>query len=307
VPLILLLAAPAFAEQQATFRTDVALVKVDVQVAQGRRLIGDLQKGDFRVLDNGEPQEIVYFGRESEPLSVLLLLDVSGSMRKHVQAMAAAARKAMTALRSGDDVALMIFSRESELLRPFTDDLDRIQRTLNSAVNRRGLGSGTSMNTSIIEAADYIGDELAGNSGRRAIIVLTDNRGWNYATPDQQVVTALWRAETVLNAIVVGGARPPEPLGSDLVTNDDFTPSNIFHLATATGGDIVRAQNAGTAFQVLLEGIRTRYSLHYRAPEGAPDSRREILVELAGDAAKRYRRAIVRARSGYHLTAPSER
>ncbi len=299
--LLLLLCAPGFAEQQTTFRSDVLLVKVDVQVAQGQRLLGDLQKEDFRVLDNGEPREIVYFGRESEPLSVLLLLDVSGSMRQHVQAMARASRKAMSALREGDTVALMIFSREAEVLRPFTDDHDQIARTLDTVVRRRGLGSGTSMNTSIIQAADYMRTELSDEGGRRAIIVLTDNRGWNYASPDHQVVEALWNAETVLNAIVVGGAKPPEPLDPEHVTNMDFTPSNVFHLATETGGDVVRGKNAGTAFQALLEGMRTRYSLHYRAPQSDTGNLHEIRVELAGDAARRYRRAEVRARRGYYL------
>jgi len=300
--LILLLAAPAFADQQPTFRTDVVLVKVDVQVVQSRRLVGDLRREDFRVLDEGELQEIVYFGRESEPLSVLLLLDVSGSMRQHVQAMARASRKAMSALRDGDNVALMIFSREAEVLRPFSDDLEQISRTLDTVVRRRGLGSGTSMNASIIEAADYLRTELNGRSGRRAILVLTDNKGWNYESPDRQVVEALWSADTVLNVIVVGGARPPKPLDPEVVTNTDFTPSDVFRLASETGGNMVRAQNAGAAFEALLEGMRTRYSLHYRAPEGVAGVLREIRVELVGEAAKRYRRATVRARRGYYLT-----
>jgi len=274
---------------------------VDVQVAQGRRLLGDLQKEDFRVLDDGEPQEIIYFGRESDPLWVLLLLDVSGSMRQHVQAMAKASRKAMGALREEDDVALMIFSREAELLRPFTNDHEQISRTLDTVVRRRGLGSGTSMNTSIIQAADYLREELEGKPGRRALLVLTDNRGWNYGVADAEVVDALWAAEAVLNAIVVGGAKPPEPLNPAEVTNVEFTPSNVFSLAEETGGDVVRAQNAGVAFQMLLEGMRTRYSIHYRAPSGRVGTLHEIRVELSGEAAKQHRRAEVRARRGYYL------
>src|SRR5205823_7737358 len=92
---ILLLSASLIAQQPApqqpsnenpVFRAGVALVRVDAQVtSRNNRIVSDLTRDDFEVLDENQPQKIVYFGRESEPLDLLLLLDVSGSMRRSIE------------------------------------------------------------------------------------------------------------------------------------------------------------------------------------------------------------------------------
>ena len=299
--LLLLTGALAPGQEAPTFRTGVSLVKVDVQVVQGQRLVGGLTRQDFRVLDRGQPREIVYFGQESEQLWVSLLLDVSGSMRKHVRAMAAAANKALSALRPGDQVEVVLFSREIKVFQPYTDDHSLVAGKLDAAVRHRSMPAGTSINSSILEAAQHMRNELANRLGRRAILILTDNEGWNYQVPDDRVLEALWQADAVLNAIVVGGAKRPQPLAPEVAANTDFTPSDVFQLAAETGGDVVRAKKAGEAFQTLLEGMRTRYSLHFHAAEGASGTFHEIQVELTGEAAKRLKRAKVRARRGYYL------
>jgi hypothetical protein len=104
----------------------------------------------------------------------------------------------------------------------------------------------------------------------------------------------------VLNAIVVGkGDRPKPPKPGEYV-NPDFTPADVFHIADETGGEAVRSQRADTSFREMMESIRTRYSIQYRAPESAvAGTFRKIRVELSPEARKRYPHAWVRARSGY--------
>ena len=304
--LILLLAGAALAQEEPTFRAGVSLVRVDAQVVNGKRLVSDLAEDDFVVLEEGEPQELVYFGRESESLSVLLLLDVSGSMRKHVKQMAKAARQALAALREGDRVGIMVFSRESAVRWRFSGDLDKVARALLWAVEDESVGSGTRINASVAAAADHLRETLAGKPGRRSILLLTDNESWNYRFPDEQVLEALYRADAVLNAIVVGKARPPKNVPQGEGVNPEFTPPNVFRLAEDTGGEVIRAKKAGDVFGLLLERIRTRYSLHYSARELTPGSFRRIEVRLAGEAAKRYRKAEVRARRGYYYGGEPE-
>ncbi|MBC7819523.1 MAG: hypothetical protein IAG10_21790, partial [Planctomycetaceae bacterium] len=72
-------------DEPTTFRTGVADVRVDAQVSDGSRLIAGLTHADFNLYDNRLPQPIKYFGHEKEPITLLLLLDVSGSMDKYVQ------------------------------------------------------------------------------------------------------------------------------------------------------------------------------------------------------------------------------
>ncbi|MCP5119670.1 MAG: VWA domain-containing protein [bacterium] len=298
--LILLLAVPALAQEEPTFRTGVSLVRVDVQVVKGRRIVSDLTKDDFLVLDEGSPQDLVYFGREQDPLSVLLLLDVSGSMRKHVKQMASASRKALAALRPGDRVGIMVFGREAALRWKLSEDLSKVERALKWAVEDEGTGSGTRINAAIAAAADHLRETLADEPGRRSIVVLTDNGSWNYQFPDEKALAGLYRADAVLNAIVVGKAKPPEALPRGDGINPDFTPPNVFRLASDTGGEVVRGKKTGEAFGLMMERIRTRYSLHYRARESAAGGFRRIEVRLTGEAAKRYRKAEVRARRGYY-------
>jgi VWFA-related protein len=298
--LILLLAgaAAAFA-QQATFSTGVSLVKIDAQVVDGRKTVTDLTKADFVVTDEGAPQEIIYFGKESEPLHVLLLLDVSGSMRKHVKEMAEASKEALTALDPGDQVGIMVFGREAKLRREFTADISRISDAILGAVHARDLGAGTCINSSVIAAAALMRDALAGKPGRRAILILTDNKGMAYQVPNDLVLRALFEADSVLNVIAVGDAKSPPPPRAG--ANPDFTHPDVFLLANQTGGDAIKAKKAGPAFREILDRIRTRYSLHYRAPGGESGAFRSVEIALAPAARKRYPKAVPRSRAGYYV------
>src|SRR5690348_12701707 len=85
--------------QTPTFRAGVTLVKVDASAANPNgRIISDLSRNDFEILDEGVPQPIVYFDHESEPLELLLLLDVSGSMHRSLMDLSATARAALRPL-----------------------------------------------------------------------------------------------------------------------------------------------------------------------------------------------------------------
>ncbi len=308
------------------FRAETAWVRVDVQAGEKNRLLSGLAQEDFVVYDEGVPQKILYFGRDSEPLDVLLLLDVSGSMHRYLEQMAATAREALAQLNPQDRVAVMLFSRRAELREEFATDLGRVTAGLKEAVREKRLGSGTQINASIIAAAEYIGkqpaagDAPAPRPSRRAILIVTDNQGLNYQAPDEQVLRALYGADTTLNAIVVGPGERPAPPKPGQYVNPDFTPSDVFHLAEETGGEAVKAEKAGESFRQMIERIRTRYILQYRAPESAARAAgrlaadqpeilednpprgvfRRIRVDLSPTARKRYPNAWVRARKGYY-------
>ncbi|HOL70178.1 MAG TPA: VWA domain-containing protein [Bryobacteraceae bacterium] len=296
---ILLLAFPPFVQEEApVFRATTARVRVDVQVGEKQRLLSGLSKEDFIVYDEGQPQEILYFARESEPLDVLLLLDVSGSMRRYLEQMANSAREALAGLHDGDRVGLMLFSRNTEVREELTDDRSRVIGGLKQAVRADHLGSGTRINPAILDAAAYMAKQDV--RGRRAILIVTDNTSLNYLSPDEKAIEALLAADTVLNAIVVGGGDRPKPPRPGVYVNPDFTPPNVFRIAEETGGEAVKARNAGNSFRDMLESIRTRYSIQYRAPDtAATGSFRRIRVELSPETRRRHPRAWIRARSGY--------
>jgi hypothetical protein len=70
-----------------------------------------------------------------------------------------------------------------------------------------------------------------------------------------------------------------------------------------TGGDFIRSEDGGSAFQEAMRRIRSRYSLYYPLPQAKPGTTRKVHVELTPEAAKRYPKARVQARTGYVVPA----
>jgi VWFA-related protein len=306
--LLLLLVWPAVAQESGdvTFKSGVSNVRVDAQVLQDGQLITDLTAQDFVIREDDKPQPIVYFGREKEPLSLLLLLDVSGSMRKYVEQVASVARQSLRFLRPKDRVAVMVFARDTHVRKDFVDDMSVVASEIREAAGDESVGTATNLNDALLAAADYM-EEKSGETGRKAVLVLTDNLGLNYKSPDQPVIDAMHSASTVLNAIVVGKGRRPNPEFSDREKNPDFTTPDVFTLAEQTGGEAVKVDSAGTAFERMIERIRTRYSIHYNMPNSERAGYRKITVELTPDAKLRYPRAEIRARKGYRVGGPARR
>ena len=252
-------------EETATFKSGVSNVRIDVQVLKDNQLVTDLTAADFEVFDENAQQKIVYFGREAEPLHLVLLFDVSGSMRRYIEQVAAVARQSLKFLTPRDKVAVMVFARHSKVRLDFTNDLDAVTSEIRDALWDESLGSGTSINDALGDAAKYM-DKAADETGRRAVLIVSDNLGLNYKRPDEEVIRDLNSANTVLNGIIVGKGDRPEVRPGVTYRDPDFTPPNIFKLSEDTGGESVKAGQAGRAFSRMIERIRTRYSIHYNKP-----------------------------------------
>jgi VWFA-related protein len=284
--------------EPATFKTSVANVQVDAQVFQGTRAVAGLTQSDFLLYDNNAAQAISYFSQEREPVTLLLVLDVSGSMTKYLEQMSAASRTALSGLRARDQVGVMVFSRRSKVTKPFSTDLSHISDDLRDAIRERDLGSGTQINAALQEAAKMF-LEQAPATGRRAILIVTDNLGVNYQSPDAKVIRALHDANVVCNSIVVGRSKKADR--ESRFQNPDFSLADIFAIAEETGGDAVKSDKAGEAFGEVLERIRSRYSLHYGSPGGDPGAFRTIRLELSPMAKVRFPNATMRFRKGYYV------
>jgi VWFA-related protein len=300
--LILLAAAVSGQQERPVYRAGVDSVRVDVQVIDGRKVIKDLAREDFLIFDEDQPQEIEYFARDTEPLWIALLLDVSASMRKMLAAMSAASMRALGVLRPEDNVAVILFASHAIVHQEFTRDRKETSLAIEDAQYEKRPGQSTDINSAILQAADYISKAGA---GRRAVLILTDNVSMSYRIPDERVLRALYSADAVLNAIVTPEAEAPEKPKKGVVLNPDFSPANVFRLATESGGDVVRASKAGAAFEEMMERIRTRYSLHYRCPRAEPGSFRALKTELSPAARRRFPNAQVRARAGYYVPESS--
>ncbi|MCU1276086.1 MAG: von Willebrand factor, type [Bryobacterales bacterium] len=197
--------AAVAAGEDVVFRSDVSLVRVDAQVLdRDNRTITGLRASDFVLRENGQPQQIRNFGTENFPVDVVLLLDVSASMRPHVERIASAAHQALRVLKDDDRIAIMVFDRSSRMRLRFRNSREDVEREFESLLNQETFNGGTDITRGILDAADYIVREARPNA-RRAIVVLTDDQ--TERNRDVEGVSrALTRADAVLSLLLAPDA-----------------------------------------------------------------------------------------------------
>jgi VWFA-related protein len=296
---LVLFAGGVFA-QGPTFKADVSLVHVDAEVAApDGRILSGFAKEDFRVFDEGKEQPVLHFSAGDEPLDLILLFDVSGSMRPKVQEVAAAAREGMQELRPGDRVAVMVFNNHTRLLARFTEDLDEVQRSIQQEVLAVPFGGGTFIQNAVSDAARRLMRQPR-TERRRAVLIITDDYGQR-TRRESTVVRELWEADALLTGLIVRSkaVQTVRTLGTIMNPYLIGLQAGVRGIADKTGGDFILAAEPGTGFQDAMRRIRTRYSLYYAMPEGKPGGSRLVHVELSAEAARRHPKAKVRARTGY--------
>jgi VWFA-related protein len=286
-------------QEPPAFRAGVALVHVDAQVTDGAGPISGFHKEDFEIKENGQPQPILYFSQDVEPLDLILLFDISGSMRPNLQKVAASSRAALTELRPGDRIAVMTFNRHSRIVAPFTDNPGAVVRTINEDVLGGRFGGGTSLLAGVDDAAQYFLREPR-TERRRAVLILTDNYGQR-SRRVSTVVHHLWEADALLSGLIIRSAAATALNTAVLVTSPltIILREGMESVAEKTGGDTIKADDPGHALRDAMRRIRLRYSLYYAMPPGRPGEHRQVKVELSADALSRYPAGQVRARKGY--------
>jgi VWFA-related protein len=280
------------------FRTGVSLVTIDAKVtARDGGDIPDLDASDFVIYDENEPRTPTHFARESAPIEVLLVIDISPSMRPHLNSLTPHAAEALGPLRAGDQAGLLVFAERNALIQPLTPEWKRLPGKIADTVFKDWLGRSTLVNEALVEAAKHLLSAPA--KGRRSIVVLTDNKGAIGTIRDDQVVRQLHAADAVLNAILVGAET--EPRVASRYSAPAATHPDVYRFAQATGGEVISGEQPDRALRRIVQQATTRYTLQYPTPEGSPGSFRKVRIELSPAARTRYPGAIVHARTGYEI------
>lgn len=264
--LILLALPPARPQETPTFRSDVRLVRMLVTVRNDQgELTGGLTKDDFTITDNGVPQELAIFERQTtQPLSISLLVDTSGSTAKDGRYEIDSVRKFLKALfaegNPADSAALYGFNDEVTLQTPFTRKSSRLEDGLR-ALHSHGA-------TALYDALYLSSKDLDRREGRHVVIVVTDGGDTYSRTTFNQALESLHRVNAVLYAILV------VPIAADagrnlrgensLITLTGWTGGKVFF---PTAGDAL-----DSVFQDILKDLRTQYVLAYY-PKNIPPSR----------------------------------
>ncbi len=278
------------AQETPTFRVDVRTVYIDVFVSQDDKQVAGLTAGDFEVYDNGIEQTVQLVDAGGLPLSVMLVLDTSGSVPSLRWGQLREAALAFSReLGSEDEIALMTFSRRAELRTDFVEGQD----ALRVALSERGVMGQTALNEALFFGLNL----LETREGRPLALILTDgidNASWL----SKDKVLGMARS----SGVVVYAVRPPPPGGFSLRgpfirSVPDEAERFLTDLTGATGGRLIRLDlktNVVEVYSEILAEIKTRYLLVF-TPEGVSESGwHRLEVRLP-----KRRGTTIRARSGY--------
>lgn len=302
--LALLVGTPGFSQTAANggdlpssfrFSTTVDAVHLNVSVVKKGRLITDLEREDFRVLEDEVIQDITYFSRGTDsPVDVVVLVDASGSMDLTEKALNARQAGVQMIHRLGpeDRVSVYAFDRNLMKLCAFTQD-KRVAIQALTALEPFG-------STAIYDAVASVSDAVEHEGfGRRAIVLITDGVDTSSETT---VKEALAKAKGVdLPVYAVRVLSPVDDPNHELflgVHGQRFIGEDALRSFTAeTGGRLFegsRPADLVVASQKIREELKTQYRIGYVPSKQGGDEFRRIEVVT------RRRGVEVRTRKGYY-------
>lgn len=270
-------AAWAVAPQQPQFATAVTQVEVYATVtAPDGRPVPGLTVADFTVLEDGRPQVITTFAGTELPASVALAIDRSFSMKGIPLTMARTAGRVFLSSLAADDRAMLIsISGEVDVLAPLATD----KGPALAALTALDPWSTTSLHDALIRTLDL----LDGETGRRAVVILSDGVDRYSRATAAEVIDRARESDVQMYGVALGATRP----------------AWFAELAAVTGGrsfHLGSARDLEKTLQTIAMDLRSQYLLGYAPAEsssGEDSGWRSITVRVDRP------EVVVRARSGY--------
>lgn len=280
----------ALLAQQQPFRAGVSLVRLPVVVtAKDGALVRGLTADDFRVTEDGKPQQIRFFmdgagagDAERLPLHVGLLLDVSESMMGDLAQASTAAVRFVNALTEAEDVTLVDFDTEVRVARFQPSQYERLFERIRS---RKAGGS-----TALYDAIAMYLQSVAGQEGQKVLLLYTDGGDSTSGLSYGQLLKILKGQDVLVYSI--GYVNRQFRISGDQL--------RLSEMAEQTGGDSyfpTDARELNEIYAKILDELSSRYTLGYLPTNPAEDGKwRKIEVKVTRSDAKK---AKVRARPGY--------
>jgi Ca-activated chloride channel homolog len=284
---------PGSLDNAGTLRVNVKLVNIFTTVTdENGAPVGGLKKEDFKIYEDGEPQKIAVFDRQSGlPISVVLQIDSSLSTRKDLPLELESARRfAQTILRPVDAMSIYQFNDVVDELQGFTSDLRAIDRAIG-----RVHASGA---TAVYDAVFLASQALAQRQGRKVMVVITDGGD----TASHVDYSEALRAAQISEAIVYPIIMVPIEASAGRETGGEHA---LIQFSKDTGGKYYYASSLNQldqAFRQISDELRTQYLLAYYPPKSANAGFRHIKVEVKPTPADADREFHARYRAGYYTS-----
>jgi VWFA-related protein len=262
-----------------TISVDVDVVTMYATVRSKQNgLVSTLSKDDFDLREDGAKQTVKYFSRETNiPLTMGLLVDVSGSQQNLIEIERHAASAFFRSVLKSKDVAFLLsFGADAELLQDVTgsprlldDGLGRLK--LNAGFSGINSGPVPTMNHprgTVLYDAVYLAanDMLAHEAGRKAIILITDGEDQGSRETEKQAIESALKADAIIYGILYVD-RGFYNRGNMGMSVGGYSGSSVLkHMAEETGGRMFEVRGKDTldsVFTQLQDELRTQYMLGY--------------------------------------------
>ena len=290
-----------------TIRIDTDLVTLTTTVVNERgRYVANLKQRDFAVYEDGIKQEVAYFNTgDKVPISLGVLFDTSGSMVDKIEGVRDAVEHFVKSIAPGDEVFLIRFSSDAELVQDFTDNRNLILRAINR-LNPRG---STALYDAILMGLQRVAE---GKHNRRALMLVTDGNDTSSSVNLATTLNLARKSEVIIYALGIGhgesgsfghGGHDRGGIIFGRQIKDEVDMNVLRQFAETTGGEAFHLENAHVggrdlvdeaAAQVAAE-LKQQYLLGYYPSNTRKDGAfRQIKVELADKSLR------VRAKRGYY-------
>ena len=304
--------------QDQTIRVDVDLVNIlfTVKAKKGGQLIPNLEKNNFSISEDGKPQTIQRFSRETDlPLTLGLLIDVSASQERLIDVERQAASAFFSSvLRNKDEAFLISFGKSTELLQDFTNSAKQLSAAMRDLqgdgqppmVGRNpvpvntgpvptvGSPKGTLLYDAVYLAAD---EKLKGEVGRKALILITDGEDQGSTYNIKTAIEQAQRADAIIYSIYYVDRAF---YSHGMMSFGGGGEGELRKMSEETGGKVFTVSSKhplNEVFDQIQEELRNQYSIGYSSTNPNKDgSFRRIEIKTDNPD---YR---VQARNGYYAT-----
>jgi Ca-activated chloride channel family protein len=254
------------AKPPEVIHVDTRLVSVALNVVDEHGApVGGLTEADFELAEDGRPQKIAFFDRESStPLQIVLAIDGSGSVMPDEHLEKEAAKSFVRSLvRAQDRIDLMAFSDDVAELVSFTNDTKRVE----NGIGRIQRGDATALYDAIYLASQRLAEEPATNEARRVIVLITDGEDTTRHGSYDAALEQAERAGAMIYSLII------VPIEADAGRNTGGEHA-LIQMAADTGGKfyyVVDKHDLAPAFQHVSDDLRTQYTVGYYAPRRGVD------------------------------------
>jgi VWFA-related protein len=292
------LASPVWAQDIPTFSTSVNVVSLLATVRDhDGRIVNNLTADDFVLTEDGVPQKIHYFSRESDlPLTICLLVDTSRSQTNVLGEESQASYRFLDqVLREGKDQACIVhFDERVETLQGLTPSRDELK----AALARLSIPDhvATLLYSAVRDSSENI---MRGQSGRKAFILLTDGVAFKDPESLETAIEFAQRADTVVYSIRFSDSSPIRPFRAAIYAGmKEHGKLELERIAKETGGmsfGVTKSQTIEDIYSQIEDALRNQYSIGYTPNRPSTDGKYHKIKLTTHD-----KHLIVTTRAGYY-------